>query len=167
VQLRANLKVVDHGFAKLAKTVEELARGGYVKVGVLDSGPGGESHGTLTNAQLATIMEFGTADGSIPARPFVTQAIDAHRPEYVELLKKLLRAVVSPDNPMTLERALGLLGAKAAADIKTYVTDGTHFVENAPETVARKGSSVPLIDTAQMLGAISWLVVLGTPSEAE
>ena len=57
----------------------------------------------------------------------------------------------------TLPQLLNTLGAKAAADVKNTIRQGIP-PPNSPETIRRKGSSRPLIDTGQLINAITWIV---------
>jgi hypothetical protein len=75
----------------------------------------------LTNVQLGIIHEFGTS--KIPARPFIRPAFEKQKAVYLELLKRMVRdSIYAGKMPYT--RALGIIGAKMAADMKNYVTQG-------------------------------------------
>lgn len=148
----------------------------YVKVGVLDdpaaqatpSGDKGtDKRGDMTNAELAATMEFGSRDGRIPERSFIRSTYDVKLASYKEDLKKLVKAIY--EQKVTIERALGLMGAKMSGDMKRAVTTGVGIPPpNAPSTLRAKLSKSkpgskkqprPLIDTARMVGALTWLVL--------
>lgn len=74
-----------------------------------------------TNVELGVIHEFGTS--TIPARPFIKPAFLKHKAEYLALLSEMVKGAVYAGN-MRLERALGIIGAKMAADMKNFVTQG-------------------------------------------
>ena len=59
---------------------------------------------------------------------------------------------------MTLPRALGLLGARMSADMKMTIKNRIP-PPLQPETIRRKGSDVPLIDTGQLINSITWAVL--------
>lgn len=122
-----------------------------VRVGVL--GTGGNRGDGLTNAELMVIHEFGA--GHVPERAPLRTTFDAKEKEWFALSRKLLSALIA--DKVTAEQALGLLGAQAVADIQAQIREGLP-PPNAPSTIARKGSSVPLIDTAQLIRALSWAV---------
>lgn len=174
---------IDHGMDAFKKRLQLLAmKKSYVKAGVLggqhkNDGTGHHAHetdhkrdsagrytkpivereGELTNAQLASIHEFGL--GNAPARPFVRPPFVQHRSEYLELLRAGYRDAFTKNDPNAFRRVLGLVGQKMAADIKAYVTQGNNLAPLAQSTIDRKGSSRPLVDTGQMVNSISYAVV--------
>lgn len=145
----------DRGFKRLRAAIEEL-KDTEVKVGVLsdEKHPGSD----LTNVELAAILTFGTADGHVPARPFIEPPLRKNRSEYRDLLKKLLRK--SLEGKITAKDAFDLIGEKMVVDIRKYITDGVP-PPNAPSTIARKGSSTPLIDTGALFNAITYATIVG------
>ena len=172
----------DHGWAAMQRRLRE-ARSAYAKVGVLGDQEEGESG--LSVGEIAAVQEFGTEDGSIPARPFVRPTFDRQREHLASLAAKLLGEVL--DGHLTVDGALGVLGADLAASIRATITAGVP-PPNAPSTAlakAKKGrtsrlfrspartvghalaqvgalSSVKtLIDTGRMLGSVTWEVVTG------
>lgn len=161
--MRMSVDIVerDLGMMEIFKRVKAAGAGGYAKVGVLDSGAGAASRdGGLTSAQIAAVHEFGSRDGSIPERSFIRSTLAEERPKYVALFRTLLTQFLRGRG--TIERLLGIVGATAATDVKKKVTAGSGVgPANAASTIARKGSDRPLIDTARMLGAMTWDVILG------
>jgi hypothetical protein len=166
---RVAVKVVDRGWDELRKTLDALRnRKAYVKAGVLGGDKAARPGEALTNVELALIHEYGAPSRHIPERSFIRSTFDAHREEYFALLRQLLQAVYA--NKLTVERALGLLGARMSADIKKRVTTGAEVPPpNAPSTLARKlaktrkgstGSVRTLIDTGRLIGSVAWAVVL-------
>lgn len=141
---------------------KKLPEGAHVQVGVIGAAGAATTEGGITMIELAAIHEFGSPKAGIPERSFIRSTFD--RPEVLEQLqvmaKGYARAVVA--DKMTWEVALGRLGAWAAAQIKGTIkrklTTGPNPQENAPSTIARKGSSTPLIDTGRLINAITWLV---------
>lgn len=170
--IKAKLEVKDKGLIALFKRVRAIQKS-RVKVGVLADGRGGAKHGrseadavtqggrsSLTIAQIAAILEFGTEDGRIPPRPALRNTFDTMRPELVELGKKLMGAVV--DGKIDVVKALNIMGAKLANGVKRTITAGAGVPPpNAPSTIAKKGSSRPWVDSGQVVGAISWEVQEG------
>jgi hypothetical protein len=153
-------KEIDHGWEQLKRAFKTLQQGGsYVKAGILGEAAQRTPTGKLSTVELAMIHEFGTADGHIPARPFVRSAFEKNRPAYVDLMKALARKVYS--NEMTVEQMLRVLGLRMEADIRKGVTEGAGVPPpNAPSTIAAKGSSRPLVDTGRMIGSVTSEVVL-------
>ena len=164
--IKFNWRQVDRGWNSLRRVANSIEhRDSYVKVGVLDEGKGSEVRdGGLTNAELVVVHEFGSSDGRIPERSFVRSTLAAERENYVRLLADLLRGIY--DQRLTVEKALNVLGARMATDIKKRVTAGEPIPPpNAPSTEAHKrrgksGVIRTLVDTGRMIAAVSWLVVL-------
>lgn len=123
-----------------------------------------------SNIELALIHEFGAPSVGIPARPFIRGSFDKNAEKYVGMCWRLIRKVYEgfPER-----QALGLLGLTMATDMKLGVTQGEGIQPGlAPATLRRKLSKTrrgkkpkdgprALVDTGQMVGAISWEVVAG------
>lgn len=138
-------------------------------------GTGSVAKKGLTNAELAAIHEFGSADGRIPERSFLRSTFNANMPVYLQNLATLLERVFS--GKMTVEKAFNIMGAKISTDVKKYITTGAGVPPpNAPSTLARKiakgawtkGGLLKtkyeprtLIDTGRMLAAITWAYFQG------
>lgn len=107
----------------------------------------------LTVAALGAIHEFGSPENNIPARPFMAQTYTNN----LSLLKSRSRKVVKAVQSGNLGAEIGLktLGEWYTGAIKETITNG-EFVPLKPATAAAKGSSRPLIDTAQMRNSITW-----------
>jgi hypothetical protein len=125
-----------------------------VKVGLPDDPKVGDEQKTL--GEVARINEFGSSDGVVPERPAWRRGLAHGASDFNRLNQANLALVVQ--GKKTIEQALGELGAMGAARVKTEILDGD-FIENAPSTVVRKGSSHPLIDTAQEKQSITWEIV--------
>jgi phage gpG-like protein len=140
---------------RLAKALEAL-RGRYVRVGVPDSEQALGS--PLSMAQVATINEFGSSDGRIPARPFLQRGLERSKKEAATMLTKAIDRLGSPAEVRAkADRILGRVGAYVAGQVKQGIADGG-FAPNAPYTIKRKGSSMPLINTGLLRQSITWLV---------
>jgi hypothetical protein len=110
----------------------------------------------LTLGEAARINEFGSEDGRIPERPAWRMGLAHGQKEFNRLNEVNLHLVAL--GRKSVDQALGELGAMGAARVKMEIRDGD-FVPNAPSTIARKGSSHPLVDTAQTRQSITWEVV--------
>lgn len=143
------IKSIDRGWRKLGKTVKKT-RPRYVDVGVMEKHDARSD--AVTNTMLAMVHEFGLG---VPERSFIRDLIDENRLIYIKFIKKLAeQEVLGRIDRMT---TLNLLGAKVEADMKGRVRD--HIPPpNVDATVARKGSSTPLIDTGQLLSSIDYEV---------
>ncbi|MBD8026427.1 hypothetical protein H9636_07115 [Ureibacillus sp. Re31] len=111
---------------------------------------------------IANVHEFGVTiqreRGSIviPERSFIRTTFDEKNAEWVRFIRSQLRLVVTfrIDARTLWER----LGAKIVADIQEKITD-LDAPPNAPSTIAKKGSSNPLIDTGGLRSRITYRVV--------
>jgi len=101
---------------------------------------------------VAAVNEFGS--GHIPERSFLRKGIYSNAAKYVRLFK---RAMVRILNGGDEDRELNLIGLEASQDVKKQI-DATLIPANRPSTIARKGSSHPLIDTGHLRQQITWKV---------
>lgn len=135
-----------------------------VKVGVIGAKARGavEGEDNFTIGNLAGVHEFGAAIQMpwgvlvIPERSFIRAAVAEHRADYAGLMRSLGAKVV--EGRLTVEAALGILGATVVGHMQQRISEGLLPV-NAPTTIARKGSSVPLIDSGRLRQSITWAVV--------
>lgn len=168
------VRVADHGANALLARAKALAEGLRVRVGVLDDGAKREKRpraaqskkarvrakaAAQTRAQrlslleVAAIHEFGA--GAVPQRSFIRATIDAHKGDIEAEIKNLARGVVS--GRIDARQALDMLGQKVAGWCQARIAAGI-APPLKPATIARKGSSTPLINTGQLRSAITWRV---------
>lgn len=173
----AKLEVKDTGWAEFFRTIREI-RDAKVKVGIVGNAAQEKGEGEeYTVAEYGAVNEFGTEDGHVPERSFIRSTFDENVEQYVDLCRDLIGQVV--DRRVSLKTALGLLGARAAADVKRKITSNVP-PPNAPSTVMQKlgargrktartlgqalgqvgraASVKTLIDTGRLLNAIGWAV---------
>lgn len=124
-----------------------------VSVGVhRDAGKHKKSEDGLTVAQIFSYNEFGT--DSIPERPTLRPTLAKERVKYQYNMAKIA-AKAMKDEGYDIRQAMGRLGQQVQGDVQKAIRDLSD-PPNAPETIKRKGSSSPLIDTGQMLSSIRW-----------
>jgi hypothetical protein len=152
-------KETDTGFGKLMTSMKGKDSG--VQVGFLRSSGVYKENPDMTVAQVAAIHEFGSKDGSIPERSFMRTAIHENSNELTKLLKKLTSLIA--ESKMNEHAAMGHIGEFVKNLIKGRIVSGP-FTPNTPETIKRKGSSSPLIDTGQMLASVEYKVTGPSPS---
>lgn len=111
-------------------------------------------------AEYAMYNEMGTR--TIPARPFMRYTANEKQYEWLEVLShKLNYQSIEKNNA---EDALGLTGEMMKAHIQQTIQKG-QFIPDAPATVKAKARSGkvepdhPLIDTGQLLAAVTYEVV--------
>ena len=144
----------DYGFKRIELDFKAL-RGRGVKVGLM----GNEEVEGVSVVDYATYNEFGTSRG-IPARPFMQRTADENKEVVTQFTEHLVGRMI--DGKLTDDDVLKNLGMKYQALMQKTVRDAKSWaVPNAPGTIARKGSSSPLIDTGRMVGAIRY-EILGT-----
>ena len=130
-------------------------KGGYVEVGVIESAAHKESEG-LTVADVASYNEFGTE--TIPERSFMRSTLRKEKSNIKALNKKLLRKITK--GKLSTKKGLGLLGQFLSAKISKKIVS-IKTPPNKPETIKRKGSSNPLVDTGQMKNSMNYKVYDG------
>jgi hypothetical protein len=141
----------DRGFNALERLTRDAARGRAVTVGV-HSGEAGEPSGEsgLTVGDVATINEFGLGD--VPERSFVRAFADEVRDEATKVEAKLVGAAITKRG--NVQDALEKFGLWLTAKMQKRIRGGI-APPNDPATIARKGSSTPLINTGQLVSSIT------------
>jgi len=111
----------------------------------------------VTVADVATWNEFGTGD--IPQRSFVRAWFD----ESQDFIKDALRSQMAlvAQGKLTADKAAERVALACEGSMKRRIARGIP-PPNAPETIERKGSSKPLINTGQLRNAIRGKVTLGS-----
>ncbi len=155
-----SLKITDNytAFGKaLNKELKIMQNKPHVKVGF----PAGEAFDKIesegvTVGMVAIFNEFGT--WSIPERSFLRETFDMKQREIKEFIGTLMYKITGGE--LTTEQALNQLGIFCVKLVVERI-DSQIPPPNAPSTIARKGSSTPLIDSGQMrqtLLSMGWKV---------
>lgn len=117
----------------------------YATVGVhSDAKP--EENGEST-AVVAAKNHFGV--GRIPARPFLDKGVERERAAIATAIAKALSAGKRPEEAVAQAALLAVRGVQKQID-------DTLSPPNSPMTIARKGSSHPLIDTGNLRQSIAY-----------
>jgi phage gpG-like protein len=169
-----NVKVVDHGWEAVKERIDALRGGGAtVSIGVQGAQAAANHQGThLTVAQLATVHEFGKVIRQpnmnrtivIPERSFLRATVDRYREAIARRQVLLTQGYVL--GKFELQGAMELLGQYVVGLVKQRIANGI-APPNAPSTIARKGSSKPLIDTGQLRNSITYKVEVGSIQRGE
>jgi hypothetical protein len=141
----------DLGWKRIKRDVALMEKSS-VRVGFLVSGPSRRETG-LPNAAVAYFNEYGTR--TIPERPFMRQSMDENLERLHALVGVLIDSVLL--GATSVKTALGLLGQTVQGLIQEKIAHND-FEANAPSTIAAKGSSQPLVDSAQMRQSVRYLV---------
>lgn len=138
------------GLRDLAKAIDSISQKN-VYIGVIGNNAGRE--GELNNAQLMAIHEFGTEH--IPERAPIRKTMAKNGDSYGTKFEKGIASVLTGEKDADL--ILNLVGAQVAGDVVGEIQSG---VEPAlsPQTIKRKGSDKPLIDTGALVQSISYEV---------
>lgn len=146
-------------WVRLRSRVRALAaKKAKVKVGVLASA-GVHPESGVSLVEIAAVHEFGSPAANIPQRSFIRRTLDLREDDLKKMMHRIAVAYVSEH--VTLQTALDVLGQWLVAAVKnTIVTEQVvPRLEESPagrRTIARKGSSVTLVDHAHLLNAISY-----------
>jgi len=138
-------------------TMKKL-RGKYVtRIGILgdsDARPDGES-----NATIGLIQEFGSISGNIPPRSFLRMPIMNNKGKIFAMLTQATsKSLIEQGKIEEIYKRIGAIAQGIV--IKAFGTRGYgKWAPNAPFTIAKKGSSAPLIDTAELSKSITYEVV--------
>lgn len=111
---------------------------------------------SITVAQIAAIQEWG--NDHIPERAPVRTALSEHAKDIKKLLKKVTNKVL--DGKLDKKQAIGVVCQKIADGIVAKIESNLP-PPNAESTIARKGSSTTLIDSAQMKNSVDWEIMGG------
>lgn len=138
---------------------KQLAGRPHVKVGFLQAtaartAAGGGDPPNVSNVELAVILHFGTADNRIPPRPFFLAAVKRRRRAWRRQLGGIGRNFLKGSGNLSL--ALATLGERAVAHVRSAMR--SIGVPDAASTLAEKDTSRPLIDSKQLLEAVTFEV---------
>lgn len=146
------------GGDKYKRFLDKMAEiAGGVKAGILNNATTTDGKSI---AEYAVYNEFGTKN--IPARPFMRTVAKEKPTKWIGEMVRHVRGKAT--KPAVWKEALGIAGESMKSDIKDSIQNGS-WTPNAPATIAvkkRKGKvepDHPLIDTGQMLAAVSYEVV--------
>lgn len=150
-----SVKLDMSGWKHLKKTLE----GNYTtRVGILGS-EGSKQHADTkkTNAEIGAIHELGLVAG-IPQRSFLKMPLESKLFSKIEAEKEQYYTALKNGKLVKWFQALGMWSEEIIDEAFTTSGFGS-WAPNAPITIARKGSAMPLIDTGQLRNSISHIIV--------
>ena len=103
-------------------------------------------------AEIAAYNELGSSN--TPARPFMKQSFETHESDLQKACDEVNRTI---SNGGTAEQALNKLGVFCKGLVQEQIVSGD-FAPNAESTIAKKGSSKPLIDTGTMRQSVNYVI---------
>lgn len=139
-----------------------VALGQYrAHVGVLATKGGAQAHkdAEISLLELAAIHEYGSPAAGIPERSFIRSAFKDQeaRTSFLKVCSDLAGQVLN--GKTTAQKATRILGMHMVSLVKKRIMSGPGIPPpNKPMTIKRKGSSRPLVDTGQLVGAITYEV---------
>jgi hypothetical protein len=144
----ARIKDTDNGYKAMMKRLSEAGKP-RVLVGVLEDTGSYENGASVSD--VAMWMEFGTP--TVDERSFLRAWVDERETEINKTLTKIAEGLVTGKTP---NKFVGLdrFGLWAVGSIQARIADGIP-PELADSTVARKGSSTPLIDRGQLRSSVT------------
>lgn len=121
----------------------------------------------METCDLARILHYGTA--TIPARPFLEDAIHENEETIYKAIEKEVNKAVSGQTPNWDK-----IGTLAVGKVQEFVR-GDHYKNSVPNSKAtrdRKGSDQPLIDGADLINSLAYIkkggyVTLNRKGQAE
>lgn len=147
------VKDLDKGYKKLVNRLTDAWSTKHtVKVGIFES-EGAADHGGVSVLEVAIWNEFGTEN--IPSRSFVRAWFDENQAKCQQAITAMMRAAAQ--GKYTTNQALELLAQRFVGEMQKRIAAGIEPA-NAPSTVARKGSSKPLINTGQLRSSLTYAV---------
>lgn len=150
---RINVGVTDTNKISRLKDVLKELKNYSVEVGIF---------GSDEYVMVASVHEFGATirrkRGSItiPERSFLRTTFDEKNEEWINFFKSQLRHVFALQ--MDVQTLFNRLGARMVGDVQKKITE-LDAPPNAPSTIAKKGSSNPLIDTGSLRMRVTYRVV--------
>lgn len=108
---------------------------------------------TLNYGREPGVTAGGVKYGPIPSRPFMTFAAEIWDREFPKILKSRFPMVL--DGTMSVDSLLAFIGERAKNAVQKAIREG-EYTPLAPSTIARKGSSVPLIDTGRLVNSVTF-----------
>lgn len=144
---------VDKGYKALVARVFDVGRP-VVQAGIFEADGAQPHEGTpkATVADVATWHEFGLG---VPERSFLRGYFDENRGRLLEMLRVEAKLVIA--GKLSKEEALERFALKVQSEIQSRISVGGFgaYPENALSTIAKKGSSTPLVDTGQLRSSIT------------
>lgn len=149
------IKQVDK-MGELEKSLRELKKKS-VLVGIPQEKASRPEEGEkINNAELAYIHTNGSPKRNIPARPFIQPAVESKKQQLGDKFGQAIKnALTGKDPKPELEKA-GMIAQNASR--AWFTNPANNWMPNTEETIKRKGSDKPLIDTAEMRKSITYVV---------
>ena len=162
LRMKIKLVTVDRGYERIKRELEKM-HGSYTKVGLPSeakpkSGRGQKKYDDMSEvATVLAVHEWGAPNKGIPERSTMRTSFDENVLNLQKIRNSEYNKILSGKS--NVKKSLGVMGSFLSNKTKQKIVD-LKFPPNKPSTVNRKGSSNPLVDTAQMLNSITHVEVL-------
>ena len=103
-------------------------------------------------SDVAVINHFGSLDGRIPSRPFMTIAQKESHAAVASKMKEAARAAAKGNDGVAIFK---LAGQELEKSAKGVIDSISALTPNAPSTIAKKGRNHPLYDTGRMRNSVT------------
>lgn len=171
-------KVIDRGMDGILAQLKQL-HGASITVGVHEGA--GDPEGGISTAEVGAIQEYGSRDGRVSARPWLSTTIDENETELMQLSEKVVDRVLKGGGKVPLRLGLEIVGERAVQLVQAKLRDSdpswVPLAKVTKEAKARRaglhgeaatafvaGDGNPLVDTSQLLNSIASKVeVKGAP----
>lgn len=147
-------RIVKADFGPLNQMVKILSGKHTIQVGIFAPKATRKNAKGLGNPDLGAIHEFGSVSRGIAPRSFLRMPLIQYGQEIIKEGTIGMDYFLAKGNFIQVLKNIGL--ACEVAINRAFVTRGFgSWKPNAPSTVARKGSDMPLIDTSQLRRSIA------------
>lgn len=156
INTRVKVTSKDAGAKATRQRLAHLAAAPAVEVGVLGEkaeATHGEDGSGISVGAIAEIHEYGLG---VPERSWLRAWVDGNRGDIAKRISGLAKAAAA--GRITPPQAAAQLGMWCVGQIQKRIASGIG-PELADATIARKGSSVPLIDKGQLRQSVTSRVV--------
>lgn len=144
------IKDIDKGYKRIKKDALNMKKI-EIQVGLF-----GEGESPVNNlAYRGVVQELGSVKKNIPKRPFMRTAFDLNERNIKNAIIKWQGWLV--EGKINLDKFLDLIAVLHKGQIQEMITLFS-WSPNAPQTIKKKNSSQPLIDTGEMRQGIKYKV---------
>lgn len=160
-----SVKIIDFQLAQaeIKRELDKLRGNKYATVGIHEDA--GTHEGGISNAQLGALLNYGNETNTlfgnpapIPARPWLVPGVQSGTQDIVDTI------ATGIESGLPNEQIMELVGAFAAGAVQQYMTD-LKEPPNSDYTIAKKGSSNPLIEDGNLRASVTYKVTDQKPDE--
>lgn len=102
------------------------------------------------------VHENGSPLWRVPPRPVLEPSIDANKEQIAELMKQAVDTAMEGNNVTPVLERAGIQGQNIARD--WFTNPNNNWEPNTENTIKRKGSDKPLIDTGELRKSITYVI---------